>query len=100
MGNASPFHHGEQQVQARLGVSDIESWAKKVVRPQLPEEHRTFHAGLPFLVAGARDAGGRPWATLLTGPEGFVHSPDPKSLRGLWNRRYLTAPRQRVPKRR
>ena len=58
MGSASPFHRGEQQVQARLRVSDIEAWAKKVVRPELPAEHRVFHAGLPFLVAGARDTEG------------------------------------------
>lgn len=76
----SPFHAGEQQVQSRLGVRDIEDWARKVVRPYLPEEHRAFHTALPFLVAAARDAGGRPWATLLVGDEGFVSSPDPRSL--------------------
>jgi len=77
---ASPFHVGEQQVQERLGVRGIEAWARTVVRPYLPEEHRTFHTALPFLVAGARDGRGRPWATLLVGPEGFVRSPDPKTL--------------------
>ncbi len=76
----SPFHVGEQRVQERLGVRDIEDWARKVVRPYLPEEHRAFHTALPFLVAAARDAEGRPWPTLLAGPEGFVTSPDPRSL--------------------
>ena len=33
-----------------------------------------------FLVAAARDGSGRPWATLLVGPEGFVTSPDPGTL--------------------
>ncbi len=80
MASASLFHLGEQQVQEKLGVRDIESWAQKVVRPHLPEQHRAFHTALPFLVAAARDARGRPWATLLTGPEGFVDSPDSKSL--------------------
>ncbi len=80
MENSSPFHDGEQRVQARLGVRDIESWAQKIVRPYLPEEHRAFHTALPFLVAGARDARGRPWASLLVGQEGFVRSPDPKTL--------------------
>ena len=78
--NPSPFHEGEQQVQQRLGVRDIEDWARKVVRPYLPEQHRDFHTALPFLVAAARDAEGRPWATLLAGPEGFVTSPDPQTL--------------------
>ncbi len=76
----SPFHLGEQRVQKRLGVRDMEDWARKVVLDYLPEEHRAFHTALPFLVVAARDAQGRPWATLLTGPEGFVASPDLRSL--------------------
>jgi hypothetical protein len=81
MSSTSPFHEGEQQVQIRLGVRDqIEPWARQVVRPYLPEEHRIFHASLPFLIAAARDREGRPWATLLTGSPGFVRSPDPNHL--------------------
>jgi len=81
MANDSPFHLGEQQVQSRLGVRDIEGWARKVVRPFMPDEQREFHTSLPFLVAAARDERERPWVTLLVGDEGFVVSPDPKSLR-------------------
>jgi len=77
---SSPFHSGEQAVQARLGVRDIEDWARKVVHPYLPEQHRAFHTALPFLVVAARDGAGRPWATLLTGPEGFITSPNQQSL--------------------
>ncbi len=77
---SSPFHVGEQAVQRRLGVRDIEEWARKVVRNHLPEQHREFHTSLPFLIAAARDQDGRPWATLLEGPEGFVRSPDPQTL--------------------
>lgn len=76
----SPFHAGEQQVQERLGVREIEDWARRVVRPFLPEQHRAFHTSLPFLVAAALDDRGRPWATLLTGPDGFITSPDPETL--------------------
>ena len=76
----SPFHAGEQLVQERLGVRDIEDWARRVVRNHLPEEHRVFHTALPFLVASARDSQGRPWVTLLEGPEGFVSSPDSQHL--------------------
>ena len=78
--NESPFHMGEQEVQERLGVRDIEGWARKVIRPFMPDQHRDFHTALPFLVAAALDDQGRPWATLLTGPEGFITSPDPRSL--------------------
>jgi ferredoxin-NADP reductase/predicted pyridoxine 5'-phosphate oxidase superfamily flavin-nucleotide-binding protein len=78
---ASPFHEGEQQVQERLGVREaIEPWARKVVRAFLPEEHREFYGQLPFVVAAARDARGRPWATILAGRPGFLTSPDPRTL--------------------
>ncbi len=77
----SPFHRGEQEIQTRLGVRDeIEPWARKVVRPFLPDEHRDFYAELPFVVAAARDAGGRPWATILAGAPGAFRSPEPASL--------------------
>jgi predicted pyridoxine 5'-phosphate oxidase superfamily flavin-nucleotide-binding protein len=48
--------------------------------PLTLDEHRAFYTALPFLVTAARDAQGRPWTTLLTGPDGFVTSPDPRSL--------------------
>jgi ferredoxin-NADP reductase/predicted pyridoxine 5'-phosphate oxidase superfamily flavin-nucleotide-binding protein len=81
MNTLSPFHEGEQRVQARLGVRDqIEPWARQVVRDYLPREHRNFHTSLPFLVAAARNREGRPWATLLTGPPGFVRSPNAHRL--------------------
>lgn len=77
---ASPFHAGEQAVQARLGVRDIEHWAQQIVRDHLPAQHRAFYSALPFLVVAARDAEGRPWATILEGPVGFVGSPDARRL--------------------
>jgi uncharacterized protein len=75
------FHSGEQAVQKRLGVFDeIGPWAKKVVRPCLPDMHREFYREQPFLVAAARDAEGRPWATLLTGRPGFTTAKDSTHL--------------------
>ena len=76
----SPFHTGELQAQTRLGLKDVGSWARQVIRPAMPDQHREFFAQLPFLVAAARDALGRPWATLLTGEPGFVSSPDETHL--------------------
>ena len=78
--NNSPFHRGEQAVQARLGVRDVEIWARKVVRDYLPEQHREFYAAQPFLVVSARDKAGQPWVSLVYGSEGFVSSPDPRHL--------------------
>ena len=78
----SPFHVGEQAVQTKVGVREaIEPWARRVVRPFMPEQHREFYSQLPFVIAAARDRADRPWVTLLAGPPGFVSSPDE---RGLW----------------
>jgi ferredoxin-NADP reductase/predicted pyridoxine 5'-phosphate oxidase superfamily flavin-nucleotide-binding protein len=76
----SVFHRGEQSVQARLGVRGIEQWARKVVRPWMPDQHRAFYTSLPFLVVTARDGDGRPWTTLLAGGEGFTRSVDARTL--------------------
>ena len=77
---AGVFHEGERRVQARLGVRGIERWARQVVRDHLPAQHRRFHTSLPFLVVAARDGLERPWITLLAGDEGFVTTPDERSL--------------------
>lgn len=79
-GGTSPFHRGERAAQQRLGVRGIEDWAQQVVRNYMLDQHREFYTGLPFLVVSARDDNGRPWATLLSGPQGFVASPDPRHL--------------------
>lgn len=71
---------GEHTVQDRLGVRDIEDWARKVVLNYLPQQHRAFHTAQPFLLVSARDEVGRPWVTLLSGSDGFVTSPDPQHL--------------------
>jgi len=78
---ASPFHQGEQEMQRRNGKrAAMEAFGRRVIRPFMPEQHREFYAQLPFIAAGAADADGWPWATLLTGAPGFIHSPDPEHL--------------------
>ena len=79
--NTTPFHPGERAVQERLGVREaIEPFARQMIRPFIPEQHRAFYRQLPFIVAAARDAAGRPWATLLAGEPGFIDSPGPQCL--------------------
>ncbi|TKB25583.1 ferredoxin [Desulfopila sp. IMCC35006] len=78
----SPLHDGEIEVQKRVGVrEEVSRWAPMAIRPYMPEQHRLFFRQLPFMAAAARDATGAPWATLLVGTPGFVHSPDPHHLR-------------------
>ncbi|MFJ4455686.1 pyridoxamine 5'-phosphate oxidase family protein [Pseudomonas sp. NPDC089392] len=78
---ASPWHAGEKALQEKVGVAErMEAFGQKVIRDFMPDQHRNFYHQLPFMVAASVDAQGRPWATLLEGPEGFVSSPDPRQL--------------------
>ncbi len=78
---ASPFHAGERAIQERLGVRDrLERQARQMVRTFLPEQHRAFYAGLPWLLVASADEQGQPWCSVLCGPPGFLSSPDPGHL--------------------
>lgn len=78
---ASPFHEGEQQLQSLAGMRErMEQVGLKVIRDHMPDQHRDFFAQLPFIVVGGLDESGHPWASLMMGPPGFMHSPDPQVL--------------------
>jgi uncharacterized protein len=79
----SPFHRGEQAVQARVGSRErMAQVGRRAVRAAMPEQHREFFALLPFVVLGSVDRAGQPWATLLAGTEvGFVRATDATHLR-------------------
>ncbi len=77
----SPFHDGERLAQARAGVGGkLEAAGRRMIRAFMPDEHRELFEKLPYLVAGAADDAGQPWATLLTGVAGFVRTPDEHTL--------------------
>src|SRR6267154_3901247 len=77
----SPFHAGEQTIQSLAGVRDrIELRGRAVIRDYMPEQHWAFFAALPFMVVGLADQDGYPWATTLSGPPGFMNSPDENLL--------------------
>jgi predicted pyridoxine 5'-phosphate oxidase superfamily flavin-nucleotide-binding protein len=77
----SPWHAGERQLQAAMGVADrMAVVGPKVIRDHLPEQHRDFYPLLPYLMLGVVDDNGIPWATLVEAAPGFAHSPDPQTL--------------------
>jgi len=87
----SPFHAGEQAIQAHMGVRDkMERFGKKVIRSFMPQQHRDFYQQLPFIFVGHADDSGNPWASILfdnklssDDPQkaaGFIHSPNDKTL--------------------
>lgn len=78
----SPWHAGERQLQEKVGVAErMEAFGRKVIRTWMPDQHREFYQQLPFMLFGAVDADGRPWASVLEGAPGFARSPDPQHLR-------------------
>lgn len=77
-----PWHEGERRLQQHAGVAArMAQIGPKVIRGHMPDQHREFFAQLPFLVAGAVDGNGYPWAGILEGEPGFATSPDPHTLR-------------------
>lgn len=90
----SPFHDGERAAQARVGLAEkLEPIGQRIIRPYLPDEHRELFEKLPYLVVGAVDASGQPYATVIAGTAagassgaepgpggGFVRTPDDRTL--------------------
>lgn len=76
------FHQGEQSVQERVGVREkMAPIGQRVFRNFMPDQHRELFTRLPYLVVGALDNRGQPWASLLFGGPGFITSPDDRRLR-------------------
>ena len=77
----SPWHAGEKQLQGHLGVIEqMEVYGRRAIRSEMPDQHRQFYQQLPFMLYGAVGAYGNPWASILEGPLGFAHSPEPSLL--------------------
>ncbi|KQP12850.1 pyridoxamine 5'-phosphate oxidase family protein [Pseudorhodoferax sp. Leaf267] len=75
------FHAGERALQTRAGSREwLAQVGARIMRNEMPEQHRAFFAELPFLVVGTVDAACQPWASLLAGPPGFLRSPDARHL--------------------
>ena len=77
----SPWHAGERQLQEKVGVAErMETLGRRVIRSEMPDQHRQFYQQLPFMLYGAVDADGHPWASVIEGAPGFVQSPDAAHL--------------------
>ena len=78
----SPFHPGERAIQNRLGVADrAEMLGRRMIRDHLTAQHREFFAGLPFVLLGAIDDCGQPWASPVFGRPGFVSTPTARLMK-------------------
>jgi hypothetical protein len=69
------YHEGELEVQRRAEVVANAERIGRSIHREIPEAGRRFAEERRFMLLGAADADGRPWATLLQGPPGFLSVP-------------------------
>src|SRR5690349_17410428 len=75
LGNPIQWHYGESAVQFKCQVSqDIAARLNSYNSPFMPNQHRQFFNSLPYFSVGTLDSLGRPWASIITGEEGFITS--------------------------
>jgi predicted pyridoxine 5'-phosphate oxidase superfamily flavin-nucleotide-binding protein len=75
LAQASPWHAGERAVQRRVGEVELADRATGLVRSTVPDVAVEFLARQRMLVVAAAVADGMVWASLLTGPPGFLRVP-------------------------
>jgi hypothetical protein len=75
------FHAGELAVQERVGVRDQAARVGGSIHGTVPPAAQAFLRERGFVVLGTVDAGGRPWASIVTGRPGFAIAPDPLHVR-------------------
>ena len=71
-----PFHAGELAAQQRAGGGP----PGHGIREAMADQHRAFFSALPYAVLAGLDLEGRPTATVISGPPGFIAAPDPLTL--------------------
>ncbi len=75
------FHDGEIAMQTRAGVRQQAARLGVAIHASIPRERRDFLAAQRFAVIGTVDARGRVWATVVTGPPGFISVPEETTVR-------------------
>lgn len=74
------YHPGEIAVQKRAGVRAMAERIGQSIAHVIPPRARDFLHAQPWAVVGTVDAGGRIWASLLTGRPGFMSVVDERLL--------------------
>jgi predicted pyridoxine 5'-phosphate oxidase superfamily flavin-nucleotide-binding protein len=75
------YHPGEIEVQRRAGVRQAAEEVGAIVGGSIPPAFVPILAGFRLVVAASIDGRGRLWASLLTGPPGFLRAVDETRLR-------------------
>lgn len=77
----TPFHPGEIEIQRRQDARDDADRVGRIIGGEIPRKLAPVLAGQRVAVAASLDTGHRPWASLLTGPAGFIEVVDEHLLR-------------------
>lgn len=83
MSDSAVFHWGEREAQGRAGFTERATAVSRMVRSSLPRGAAAFLTHQNLLVTGGQDDDGRPWASMFTGPRGFVSAPDDETVQVL-----------------
>jgi len=75
-----PYHEGELDIQRRAGVVEEARRLARGVSPALTADAARLMAGYRMAVAASLDQDGRVWASVLTGPAGFLLPVDQKLM--------------------
>src|SRR5262245_22136278 len=75
------YHPGEIEVQRLAGVRAEAEGVGRIIADTIPEDLAPLLAQFRLAVAASIDARGRVWASLLTGPDGFLKVADETRLR-------------------
>jgi len=75
------FHSGEIAVQTRAGVTDIANDVGEGIVDHIPDGARQFLVPRRMLVVASIDPRGRVWASVVTGPPGFISLLDDRTVR-------------------
>ncbi|MFI6145712.1 pyridoxamine 5'-phosphate oxidase family protein [Streptomyces sp. NPDC051109] len=74
------YHQGSLAVQERVGVRELADHVGRSIGAGIKDVAAAFLELQPHLVVGAADGAGGVWASLLTGPPGFVRATGPHRM--------------------
>jgi predicted pyridoxine 5'-phosphate oxidase superfamily flavin-nucleotide-binding protein len=76
----SSYHEGELAVQSRAGVGSDDLRAEDMYRPVMPTGVQRFLTTQQLAVLSTMDAAGRVWASMRSGPAGFLRATDDSTV--------------------
>jgi hypothetical protein len=74
------YHDGQRAVQRRAGGAATAERLERGIRPEIPDVAQEFLAGLRLIFAASVDPTGHVWCSALSGPPGFVATPDDRTV--------------------